>query len=138
MNDFLQTLIISCIPAVLSGIGSYWIAQKNASSQIKILQEQNKHDIQKLMEQQKIDIASLKEKYRLEAEEKDKEHNRKLELMKTEYELKLQQQESEAENTAIYGLIKEFFSGIIVNNPDIKKYTLKEFEKFFKQELGKE
>ena len=63
------------------------------------------------MEQHKVDIDSLKEKYRLEAEEKDREHVRKLELMQKEYELKLKQQESEAENTAKYGAVKDIFSG---------------------------
>ena len=81
MNDFLQTLLIACIPAVVTGIVSYLVAHKNASSQVKIVQEQNEHDIKKLMEQHKVDIDSLKEKYRLEAEEKDREHVRKLELM---------------------------------------------------------
>lgn len=128
MNDFIQTLLIACIPAIITGLVTYFVAHKNASSQIKIVKEQNKHDIDKLMEQHKIDIDSLKEKYRLEAEEKEKEHTRKLELMEKEYEYKQKQQESEAENTAKYGAMKEAFSSLMggifssaFNNPDVQK-----------------
>lgn len=128
MSEFLQTLAISCIPAIITGFVTYLVAHKKASSQIKIVQEQNEHDIKKLLEQHKIDIDSLKEKYRLEAEEKDREHTRKLELMQTEYELKLKQQESEAENTAKYGAIKDIFGSVVggaftsaFNTPEVKK-----------------
>lgn len=99
MVEFIKTLLIACIPSVIAGVGTYLVARKNASSQIKIAKEQNKHDLDKLMEQHKVDIDSLKEKYRLESEVKDKEHARKLEIMEKEYEYKLRQQESEAENS---------------------------------------
>lgn len=143
MNEFLQTLLIACIPAVVTGIVTYLVAHKNASSQVKIIQEQNKHDIKKLMEQHKIDIASLKEKYRLETEEKDREHTRKLELMQTEYELKLKQQESEAENTAKYGAMKDLFGGLMggmvssaINTPEVQQQMSKAFTDVFKQKEG--
>lgn len=143
MNDFLQTLLIACIPALVTGIVTYLVAHKNASSQIKIVQEQNEHDIKKLMEQHKIDIDSLKEKYRLEAEEKDREHVRKLELMQKEYELKLKQQESEAENTAKYGAVKDIFSGLMggmvssaINTPEVQQQMSKAFTNAFKTKGG--
>ena len=60
MNDFLQTLLIACIPAVVTGIVSYLVAHKNASSQVKIVQEQNEHDIKKLMEQRLLTMAVMK------------------------------------------------------------------------------
>lgn len=85
MEEFWQTLLIACIPSILTGIVAYLVAHKNASSQIKVLKEQNKHDLEKLMEQHKVDIEALKEKYRLESEEKDREHTRKLELIQKEY-----------------------------------------------------
>ena len=59
MNEFIQTLLISCIPAIVTGVVTYLVAHKNASAQIKVVKEQNKHDLEKLMEQHKIDIDSL-------------------------------------------------------------------------------
>ncbi len=143
MNEFLQTLLIACIPALVTGIVTYLVAYKNAASQVKIVKEQNKHDIEKLMEQHKVDIDSLKEKYRLEAEEKDREHTRKLELMQKEYELKLKQQESEAENTAKYGAMKDLFGGLMggmvssaINTPEVQQQMSKVFTDAFKKKEG--
>lgn len=51
MVEFLKTLAIACIPAIITGIVTYIVARKNAASQISIIKEQNKHDLEKLMEQ---------------------------------------------------------------------------------------
>lgn len=141
--NFIQTLLISCIPAIITGAVTYLVAHKNASSQIKVVKEQNKHDLNKLMEQHKVDIDSLKEKYRLEAEEKDREHVRKLELMQKEYEFKLKQQESEAENTAKYGAMKDIFSGLMggvvssaINTTEVQKQISEAFTDAFKTKDG--
>ena len=56
MVEFLKTLAIACIPAIITGIVTYIVARKNAASQISIIKEQNKHDLEKLMEQHKVDI----------------------------------------------------------------------------------
>ena len=141
--EFIKTLLISCIPAIITGIVTYLVAHKNATAQIKVIKEQNNHDLEKLMEQHRIDIDSLKEKYRLEAEEKDREHIRKLELMQKEYELKLKQQESEAENTAKYGAVKDIFSGLMggmvssaINTPEVQQQMSKVFTDAFKAKEG--
>ena len=47
MNEFIQTLLISCIPAIVTGVVTYLVAHKNASAQIKVVKEQNKHDLEK-------------------------------------------------------------------------------------------
>ena len=57
MVEFLKTLAIACIPAIITGIVTYIVARKNAASQISIIKEQNKHDLEKLMEQHKVDKA---------------------------------------------------------------------------------
>ena len=54
MVEFLKTLAIACIPAIITGIVTYIVARKNAASQISIIKEQNKHDLEKLMEQHKV------------------------------------------------------------------------------------
>lgn len=140
MVEFVKTLLIACIPSIIAGIGAYLVAKKNASAQIQIVKEQNKHDLDKLMEQHKIDIDSLKEKYRLESEEKDKDHARKLEIMEKEYEYKLKQQESEAENTAKYGAMKDIFGNLVggmvtsaMNTPEVKKQMSNAFTDAFKK-----
>ena len=137
MVEFIKTLLIACIPSVIAGVGTYLVARKNASSQIKIVKEQNKHDLDKLMEQHKVDID------RLESEVKDKEHARKLEIMEKEYEYKLRQQESEAENSAKYGAMKDVFGGLIggmftsaMNTPEVRKQMSDSFAEEFKKKDG--
>ena len=86
MVEFLKTLAIACIPAIITGIVTYIVARKNAASQISIIKEQNKHDLEKLMEQHKVDIEHLKEAHRLDMEAKEQDHKNKLELQKKEFE----------------------------------------------------
>lgn len=60
MVEFLKTLAIACIPAIITGIVTYIVARKNAASQISIIKEQNKHDLEKLMEQHKVDTEQIR------------------------------------------------------------------------------
>lgn len=78
MVEFLKTLAIACIPAIITGIVTYIVARKNAASQISIIKEQNKHDLEKLMEQHKVDIEHLKEAHRLDMEAKEQDHKNKI------------------------------------------------------------
>lgn len=91
MNEFVQTLLISCIPAIVTGVVTYLVAHKNASAQIRVVKEQNKHDLEKLMEQHKIDIDSLGKQHQQELEKMELEHKHKLELISKENENSLSQ-----------------------------------------------
>ena len=91
MLEFIKTLAIACIPAIITGIVTYLVANKNAVSQIKVVKEQNKHDFEKLMEQHKIDIDSLEKKHQQEIEKMEIEHKHKLELLAAESENNLSQ-----------------------------------------------
>ena len=62
MEEILNTLLVSCVPAIITGIISYLTANKKAKAEIATLQESNKHEIEKLMKQHEVDIESLKEK----------------------------------------------------------------------------
>ena len=54
MVEFLKTLAIACIPAIITGIVTYIVARKNAASQISIIKEQNKHDLEKLIRRRSL------------------------------------------------------------------------------------
>ena len=109
MVEFIKTLLIACIPSVIAGVGTYLVAKKNASSQIKIVKEQNRHDLNKLMEQHKIDIENLKEAHKLEMESKEQDHKNKLELQQKEFENSLLKQEKEGENAMATEALKSVF-----------------------------
>ena len=107
--EFLKTLLIACIPAIITGFVSYFVARKNASAQIKVVEKQNKHDLEKLMKQHEIDIDNLKEAHKFEMEKLEQEHKNKLELQKIEYENKLLQQEKEGQNAVATEAVKGLF-----------------------------
>ena len=109
MSEFLQTLATACIPAVITGLVTYFVAYKNASSQIKIVQEQNKHDLAKLMEQHRVDIEHLKEAHKLEMESKEQEHKNKLELQQKDFENSLLKQQKDNENAMTAETLKGVF-----------------------------
>lgn len=122
--EFLKTLLIACIPAFITGVITYLVAHKNASSQIKILKEQNEHDLEKLMKQHEIDIENLKEAHKLEMEKLEQEHKNKLELQKIEFENKLLQQEKEGQNAVAAETIKGMFGSAVdaaVSTPEGKQ-----------------
>ena len=109
MSEFLQTLAISCIPAIATAFFAYLGAHKKASAQIEVVKEQNKHDIDKLMKQHKVDIEHLKEAHKLEMESKEQEHKNKLELQQKDFENSLLKQEKDNENAMTAETLKGFF-----------------------------
>ena len=113
MNEIIKTLLIACVPAIISGVVSYLVAHKNASAQIKVVKEQNKHDLEKLMEQHKIDIDSLNKKHQQELEKMELEHKHKLELI-----------EKENENTLGQNLITGVM-GEMMKMPEVKSQISK-------------
>ena len=117
MNEILKTLLIASVPAIISGIVSYLVAHKNASAQIKVVKEQNKHDLEKLMEQHRIDIDSLNKKHQQELEKMELEHKHKLELI-----------EKENENALGQNLITGFVSEMM-KMPELKSQISKEIRK---------
>ena len=125
--EILKTLLLACIPAIVTGFGSFILAKSQAKSEISKLQIANKHDIEKLMEQHKVDIESIREQHRLEMESKEKDHQYKLEIMQKEHENEVIRKESELENTAKYNAIGSIVTGLFggalgnaFNSPEIQ------------------
>lgn len=117
MDEHLVTLLIACIPSLITGVVTYFVALKKASYQIRIAKDQNRHDLDKLMEQHKIDIENLKEAHRLEMETKEQDHRNKLELQQKEFENSLLKQQKDGENAMAAETIKGFF-GMLGNALD--------------------
>ena len=133
MNANLWTqLLIAIVPALITGIGSLFIALKKCKSEIKTLEINNKHEIEKLMKQHEIDIENLKEKYRLQFEAKQQEHDLKIKEMKIECENEILKKEKEFENQAKYGAMGDIFKGMF-SSPELKK----EIDKKIKEEFNK-
>lgn len=109
MIEFIKTLAIACIPSIITGLVTYIVARKNATSQISIIKEQNKHDLDRLMEPHKVDIEHLKEAHKLEMEAKEQDHKNKLELLQKEFENSLLKQEKDGENAMASEAIKGIF-----------------------------
>lgn len=82
--DFVKTLLISCLPAIITALISYLGLAKKYKSQIKTLELSNKQEIDKLMNQHKIDIDSLNNAHILEMEKLEADHKNRSELMKLE------------------------------------------------------
>lgn len=105
MPELVKTLLIACVPAIISGVVSIFVA----INQIKTIKEQNKHDLDKLMKQHEIDIENLKEKHSLEMEAKDKDHQHQLELLQKDYDNKMLLLQKEIENAQTVESIKGLF-----------------------------
>ena len=112
MVELAKTLLIACVPAIISGVISFILAKSQAKSEMKKLQLANQHDIKKLMEQHKVDVDAIREQHRLEMETKEKDHTHKLEIMQLEHEQELIRKESELENATKYNAAGSIITGL--------------------------
>ncbi|MEE0510370.1 MAG: hypothetical protein UDG94_03970 [Peptococcaceae bacterium] len=121
--DFIETLLVACIPAIISGIISFLLAKSKAKIDTENLVISNQHEIERLMEQHKIDIDAIREQHRLEMDAKEKEHQHNLEIMQKEHENELIRQEKETENAVKYSVMGDVFTGLfgeIMTSSEIK------------------
>lgn len=120
MDSFWQTLLISFIPSIITGIVTYLVAHNNTASQIKIVKEQNRHETEKLIQQQKINIENLKAAHALEMESKEQDHINKLELQRIEFENIQLKQQKEADNAMTMEAIRALFGivGSVLSTPE--------------------
>lgn len=129
MQEIINTLLVSCIPAVITGVVTYLTTSRKAKTQISSLKESNKHEIEKLMKQHEVDIESLKEKHQLEIEKSEQEHRHKIEIMEIEHRNALESKEKEQSNAAMYSVMADVIKdpsklqGLLelANNPALKK-----------------
>ncbi len=127
-----KTLLIACIPAIISGVISFILAKSQSKSEIQKLKLANEHEIDKLMEQHKVDIDAIREQHRLEMEAKEKDHQHKLEIMQKDHENAIIRKESELENTAKYNaagnIMTGLFNGMLggaFNSPEVQSEITK-------------
>jgi biopolymer transport protein ExbB/TolQ len=126
--EIVETLLVACVPAIISGMISFVLAKSQAKSENEKLRLSNQHEIDRLMEQHKVDIDAIREQHRLEMQSKEKEHQYKLEIMQKEHDNELIRQEKEQENTAKYnamgtvvtGLVNGMLGGVM-NSPEVRE-----------------
>ena len=125
--EVLKTLLIACIPAIISGVISFILAKSQSNAEFQKLKLANEYEIDKLMEQHKVDIDAIREQHRLEMEAKEKDHQHKLEIMQKDHENAIIRKESELENTAKYNAAGSIMTGIFngmlggaFNSPEVQ------------------
>ena len=130
--ETLKTLLIACVPAVISGIISFILAKSQSKAEVQKLKLENEHEIDKLIEQHKIDIDAIREQHRLEMESKEKDHIHKLEIMQKDHENAIIRKESELENAAKYNaagsIMTGLFNGMLggaFNSPEVQSEITK-------------
>lgn len=116
MNEIINTLLVSSIPAIITGCITYFTTNKKAKIEISTLVESNKHDLEKLMKQHEVDIDALKEKYQLEADKSEQEHRHKIQIMELEHKNALESNEKQQSNAAMFGVMPD-----VIKNPQILK-----------------
>lgn len=105
MREFFETLAISCVPAIITGVITYLTSSHKAKTEITSLKESNKHEIEKLMKQHEVDLDALQEQHKLEAEKSEQEHKHKIEIMELEHKNQIESKEKEQSDAAMLGFI---------------------------------
>ena len=110
--ETIKTLLIACVPAIISSVLSFVLAKHQTKSEIEKMQLANKHDLEKLMEQHRVDINAIQEKHRLEMDAKEKDHQYKLELIQKGHENELIRKKQELENATKYNVAGNILTGV--------------------------
>lgn len=138
--NFVETLLISCIPAIVTGIISFCVAESQANSEIKKLKMENEHDLKRLMEQHKVDIEHIQEQHKLELDSKEKDHQHNIEVMQIKHKNELERQEKEQENNVKYAAIGKAMTSIhtgvlggTLNFPEVQAELSKKLVKGMKK-----
>ncbi len=109
------TIIISCIPAIISATVSYLTARHQGKNDLKKAAQENEANIERLMKQHEIDIESLREKHKMDMELKDKEQEHKLQLMQKECELKIAENKAQKSNDISNNIAADFIQSFMRN-----------------------
>lgn len=118
-----STVIISCVPAVITAMVSYLIARYQGKNDLKKAAQENNAAIDRLIKQHQIDIEALREKHRMEMESKNKEHEHKLQLMQKEHELKISESQAHKKDDITNNAAANFFNSFM-QNPEAGKKKL--------------
>lgn len=128
MIEFITTLGIAAIPAIVTGFGSYFVSIKKAEAENTKLQVQNQNDLNKLVQQHKVDLDSLNATHQLDLEKMDHEHKNQMDIIDLKHQNELQRKSKELEDTAKYqatnNITTEIFSRMLntaFDSPEMKK-----------------
>lgn len=113
MNEHVMTFLVSCVPAIITGLVSWLVSWRQTKTQIRILKEQQRHQIEE-----------LKEKHRLEMEKISTENTNALEKMEKQYELRMKEIESKMSSEITAGLTQQLM-GMIIEMPELKQLMAK-------------
>lgn len=102
----IMTLLVACVPALISGVVSWAIARNNTKSKIEELRQSNKNEIDRLVKQHEVDIEALELKHKHEIEVLELEHSNALEATKAA-------QDNEMMNNILSGALGGLFTNII-------------------------
>ena len=111
------TIIISCIPSIITATISYFTACHKGKNDLKRAAQENNATIDRLVKQHEINVEALREQHKMEMEAKDKEHEQKLQLMQKEYELRMSENNTTKTADFTNPLIASFIQSCI-SDPD--------------------
>lgn len=83
MNE-ITPYVAAIATSLMSGLVSYFTATNKCKTEIKALEQSNKHEIEKLMQQHKTDIKELKLSHEMDMEKTKLIHQHTLEMKKAE------------------------------------------------------
>ena len=136
MQEVIQTILISTLPAAVTSMVSYFAAVWKGKTQIEAIKEQNRAEIEKLIQQGKMDIEAIKEKHRLELELKENEHKHEMEKMELQLQNELKKEEDIAKNQVATNLCSGLFSSMFKPGTPISDKLNEEMAKVLQQAVS--
>lgn len=120
MNEFISTLFIATIPAVLtaiiSGLFAYFKTKKESKIKFKQLKEETKNEIQKIQKSHEFLLEQMKEQHKQDIEMNDKKHLQNIELMQKKVSSEIDKIKAEYQSNQSMEIMKLLMSELSSDN----------------------
>lgn len=128
MNNILQTILVTLLPAVTTGLVTYLVSSKTLKSEMEKIHSEHEHDLKKLVAQHSVDIESIKEAHKLEMEKLERMHEQELDTIKIQHQQAMEIKEKESTYQAASSVLNMFLPTIL-DMPAVKEQLSKQLNK---------
>lgn len=101
--DFTESVLIACIPSIITGVVAYIISRKNTKFEISKLKEQSNQIIEKNRQDYVLSLKQIE----IQTETKEKEFQHQIQLLKTQYESKVKEDQGLKQNDLIMSYLEK-------------------------------
>jgi|InofroStandDraft_1065614.scaffolds.fasta_scaffold05140_16 F0F1-type ATP synthase membrane subunit b/b' len=128
MDNILQTVLTTLLPAATTGVVTYLVSSKTLKSEMEKIHSEHEHDLEKLATQYSIDIESIKKAHKLEMEKLERMHEQELDTLKLQHNQTMEAKEKELNHQTTSSMLTAFLPTLL-KMPEVKEQLTQQLKK---------